>query len=1007
MTQRYISGRRWCASYLRDSAVVALVLSCGLAWAVDSVGAARYRIDQPAQPLGESLRAIARQTGLSVLFDPGKVSGRTSKAVVGQLTAAEAINQALEGSGLDAIAMPDGSIVIRAPAAPSASPPSAPGGTSDRVFSADEDSSSRIAQGAAASDPSTVTKVEPAGPVTSLGMVEITGSRLKRIDADGATPVNVYTRRDIERSGQPTLERFISSLNEASVSPGEGGYGATTGQGSVQLRGLPLGSTLVLLNGRRLQAVGSSSGNFFNLNLIPMAAVERVEIVPVGSSAVYGGDALAGVVNIILKKSMDGIVFDARLGAAKGTGDQGLSLATGARSEAGSYLLLGSYSRTTPLTMAERAFFQDGDYRRVGGVDARTRACTPGTVTSVSGANLPGLNSSFAAIPANASGKTLAAADFAAMAGQANLCNPLANGHGTALVQGAEDFSLHAAGERRLSDAWSVFGELSLSKDRQGAEQSGLLLNNVLVPASNPYNPFGTAVRVTQRLGLENGAETLARDTVFKRALIGLRGEVAAGWDLEASASTTRDDGNRHLVNTSANVAARTAALAAPTLAAALNPFTTGFAASDDVLKSIWSDQVRENHGRKDLVSAFVRGSLLTLPTGSVDVIAGAEASHDEYQSLSSTANVTGSRSTSAFYGEARVPLWRIAVDAGEGNGPVRDLASLTLAARHDKYSDFGEANTYQAGLELRPARTLLLRGSAASSFKPPTLLETHVDPISYDASIFGLLDPARGGEAITGGEVARATNPNLRPETGRAYSLGAVWEPASALGTRFGLTAWRVRINGLISLLWPQVVLDNEALFPGVVAREPSTGGVPGPVTKALWTEVNFGRLSTAGADMEAAHSWKAAGGKWTLATHATRTTRYDVAISPDAPVDDRLGRRAADFWSPKWKGRVSIAFDHADWSLGLTSRYLGAYRDIAPSDRGLGNFWMHDLAASFNLKKLGLNLPAARAASLSLAVANLSNRMPEYASTLPYYDVTQADWRGRYASLRLSVTW
>ncbi|WP_231512325.1 TonB-dependent siderophore receptor [Paucibacter sp. KBW04] len=840
--------------------------------------------------------------------------------------------------------------------------------------------------------------------MTSLSRVEVTGSRLKRIDAEGPAPVNVYTRADLDRSGQPTLERFISSLNEASMSPGEGGLGQTNGQGSVQLRGLPLGSTLVLINGRRVQAVGASSGNFFNLNLIPMAAVERIEIVPVGSSAVYGGDALAGVVNIILKKSMEGVSLDARVGAGSGVGDGSVSLATGGRGEAGSFLLMGSYSKASPLTMADREFFLDADYRRFGGVDARTRSCTPGTVSSTTSAALPGLNASFAAISLNPSGQALKISDFTASAGQVNLCNSMANGHGMALIHGSENLALHAAGERHLNAAWSVFGELSLAKDRLHAEQSGYLMNNVLVPASNPYNPFGVAVRVSGRLGLVNGAEGLERHTNFTRVLLGTRGELTKGWELEASVSTTRDDGESRLSGGFPNVAARTAALAASTPAKALNPFTTGVAASEEVLNAIWPDSMRDNHGVKDQVGAFVRGSLIEMPSGSLELIAGMEAARDRYETSNRPSfDIAASRTSSAVFGEARVPLFR-----SSGAGPLsRELAVLTVAARRDRYSDFGSASTYQAGLEFRPIRSALLRGSVATSFKPPTLLQANAGETKLSTEAFGLIDPARANAPILGGEVLRVTNPELKPEEGRAYALGLVLEPESFAGTRFGVNLWRVKINGLISVLWPQVALDNEALFPGFVTRAPSSNGSPGLVTRVLYSEVNFGGVDSSGADLEVQHSWKAANAKWTLGASATRTSRHEVVLSPGVPAEDRLGRRATDYWSPSWKGRVFLGVDYAAWTFGATSRYLGAYLDTLPSQRRLGDSWVHDLSASLNLKRLGLGLPAIKSASLSLAVANVGDRMPEYVGTSPYYDVSQADWRGRYANVRLSVNW
>ena len=995
---------------LYGGVLIALAASRGTATAAEPTSAARYQIDQPAQPVSSALRAIASQTGISVLFVPETVGGLVSRAVSGRLSAIEAVSRALDGTGLTMQVTSDLSIVVK---------PSGAGASHTRAALL---GSQDIANGASGSgrplanmQPFVVAQSSASTPIDSgasadrpastpeLERVEVTGSRLKRIDGEGPTPVNVYTRAEIDRSGQPTLDRFLSSLNESSVSPGEGGLGQTTGQGAVQLRGLPLGSTLVLINGRRVQAVGSSSGNFFNLNLIPMAAVDRVEIVPVGSSAVYGGDALAGVVNVILKKSIDGFALDARLGAGKGFQDGGVSLVTGQRDEDKSFILIGSYTKSSPLTMALRSFFQR-DFRSYDVYDARTERCTPGTVRSTTAANLPGLNSTVAGIPSLQPGQTLNVGSFAATDGRANLCNDWANGHGTALVHGSEDFAIHGAGELRLGTSWTAFGELTFTSDRQHAEESGLQVNNALVAADNPYNPFGSPVLVTSRLGIANGAEGLSRKTNFTRALVGVRGDIVAGWEFEASLSTTRDDGERRLLNDTVNAAALNAALGSTLPASALNPFTTGVAASNDVLQSIWSDTVRESHGRKDQASAFVRGSALALPGGSVDVIAGLEMAHDRYQTASpGLFDIEGARTSRAIFGEARAPIFRMGGAGANG----WDAIALTVAGRRDVYSDFGGASTYQAGLELRPVRTLLLRASGATSFKPPTLLETHVDDTSYASESFGLLDPARGNESVVGADVLRTTNRSLAPEKGKAVAFGAVWEPESATGTRFGVTAWRVKIDGLISILWPQVTLDHEDLFPGLVTRAPSVGGVPGAITRILYTEVNFGSVDTAGADLEVSHSWRAAGGKWNVAASATRTTKYEITLTPGAPAEDRLGVRAYDYWAPRWKGRLSASVDTGAWNLGITNRYLGAYRDAAPSDRDLGNYWVHDLAGSVDLKRLGWGFRSAKSATLSMGIVNVANRLPEVVGSWPYYDITQADWRGRYGTVRLSVNW
>jgi iron complex outermembrane recepter protein len=997
--------------------MLALLLSTSRSTAAsDPTRQARYAIDQPAQPLSEALHTIARKTGNSVLFDPVAVSGLTAAPVSGQFSAAEAIAQALQGSGLVMDVMRDRSIVVRPAVRPAAtrsplvsgdglSSPSSP----SAVKPGDE-LPVRLAQllPATTSDAGGAARAATGAEPLVSTRVEVTGSRLKRIDAEGAQPINTYTRDDIDRSGQPSLERFLSSLNEASVAPGEGSFGTISGQASVQLRGLPVGSTLVLINGRRVQAVGSSTANIFNLNLIPLAAVERIDIVPVGSSAVYGGDALAGVVNIILKSKLDGQSFNVRMASGRGFGDGSVSLAGGASSERGGFLVLGTYARATPLATSERPFFADADYRRFGGRDARSRNCTPGTVSSATGANLPGLNASFAGIPAAPPGQPLTIASFTPSAGQANLCNNLANGNGSALIHGNESMGVHASGFWQVGQAASLFTELTYVKDTLRTQEGGLLLNNLLVPASNVHNPFGVPVRVTARLGAENGTEGIERRTDFTRLLLGVRGELSPRWDYEASVSTTRDDGDRLLLNGTVNAAARTTALAASTVASALNPFSTARAASDEVLRGIWTDSARQNAGRKDQASAFVRGAVIDLPAGPVDAIVGIEWARDRYEAVVPGTTVGNSRRADAVFSELRVPLLR-GGGAGGGAGERAkgwSLMALSLAGRRDSTSDFGAASTFQAGLELRPARSLLFRASAASSFKPPTLLQTSVNDLSLPLGSIGLFDPARGGEPVLAGELVRSTNTGLQPEQGRAFSVGALWEPGSASGTRLGLTAWRVKIDGLIALLAPQLLLDNETLF-GFVSREPSVGGVPGVVKRLTWAEVNFGSVQTAGLDLEAAHSWQGAAGRWTLGASATRARQYDVAIAPGAPVQQRLGKRFAEYWAPKWKGRMSANLDEGRWSLGITSRYLGDYQDGGSSQTKLGNTWVHDLNGRVNLNRLGLDLGPAKTATLALSIVNLTNQQPQFAQASPYFDASQADWRGRYLSLRLSLDW
>ncbi|HUP08698.1 MAG TPA: TonB-dependent receptor plug domain-containing protein, partial [Caldimonas sp.] len=190
-----------------------------------------------------------------------------------------------------------------------------------------------------ASAPTPETRRPQAGaPGTSaaLSPVQITGSRLPRSESEGPTPVRIITREQINESGASRVVDVLSRLPEVSLAVTQTSFQAVDGQSTVALRGLPLGSTLVLINGRRVQSVTGAqiqSTAFFNLNLIPLEAVERIEVSPTGSSAVYGGDALAGVVNIILKKEFTGVQGSLRYGHASGTDRWDGSLASGWQTE--------------------------------------------------------------------------------------------------------------------------------------------------------------------------------------------------------------------------------------------------------------------------------------------------------------------------------------------------------------------------------------------------------------------------------------------------------------------------------------------------------------------------------------------------------------------------------------------------------------------------------------------------------------------------------------------------
>jgi iron complex outermembrane recepter protein len=264
-----------CCRYFSTICFLSLLLQSIPSFALDLSKKVDFNV--PSQPLASAVIQFSKQADIQFLISGQKLDSVSGKAVRGSYTIEEGLKLLLDGTGFCFKVVGENTITL----------------TSASTAAAELEA------------PKTEANLAPSSAATAtLQKVEVAGSRLSRAGAEGAQDVKIYNRERIDQSGQSTVSDFLNTLPEVSLSSVEATYLAT----SVKLRGLPEGSTLILINGRRVQ---SSSGNssafgFFDLNLIPLAAVERVEVLPTGSSAVYGGDALAGVVNIVLKKDFVG-----------------------------------------------------------------------------------------------------------------------------------------------------------------------------------------------------------------------------------------------------------------------------------------------------------------------------------------------------------------------------------------------------------------------------------------------------------------------------------------------------------------------------------------------------------------------------------------------------------------------------------------------------------------------------------------------------------------------------
>jgi iron complex outermembrane receptor protein len=296
-------------------------------------------------------------------------------------------------------------------------------------------------------------------------------------------------------------------------------------------------------------------------------------------------------------------------------------------------------------------------------------------------------------------------ADFAATAGTQN---PGSFTRDAAVIPELRSSGVLLSGNVRITPNLEFFAELLVTKYQHNGSITPPFLQLADVPASNPFNPFGTTVRVS---GVVQGAESLAtfpNDETFVRPLLGVRGKLGS-WQWELTALDSRDNGSQ-VITGQPNTAALNAALASSNPATALNPFVDGPMASASLLSSIYSNQIVSNfNAESKIIDAFARGPLLQLPAGQMNAVFGAEHERSSFENGFQT-----DRTARAVFTELRVPLL---ASAGE-RGQEREVLAVQGAARYDHYSDFGSKATWQAGFELRPVERLLLRGTRGDGIR-------------------------------------------------------------------------------------------------------------------------------------------------------------------------------------------------------------------------------------------------------------------------------------------------
>ena len=820
----------------------------------------------------------------------------------------------------------------------------------------------------------------------SLQRVEITGSNIRRAQSETASAVQTLTRADIEKAGKSTVAELLQTLavdNQGSV-PTSFGNGFASGASGISLRGLGAASTLVLLNGRRVAPYGLADDgqkSFADLNVIPVEAVERVEILKDGASAIYGSDAIAGVVNIILRKDYQGSAAKVSYGQSKyGDGqDTRLSFTHGfgdIESQGFNVLLNLEYGKKNQIANSSR----DGR-AQIGRADLRDLGFSAQEGFGGAGAILSN-NLATSAINGNVRqpgtldyynrGNTSATNGFTRSfpgAACGNFTNhPQGDPGGGCLIDSAqvygqiqpssETFNFFGRGTRQLSPDAQAYLEVNAYKSdsRSSTTPSGVSgsvgypggpvsNSGVALGAAHPDNPFfGKAARL-RYIAADAGQRVSNIDSHFYRVVAGLKGTMGA-WDYDTALLFSQ--------NTVANT--RTGYLLRNTTFALLNPTPANVAAaqtsaayralpagtfyrigenaglnSRDVYAAISPTLSNDSKSQTTQLDFKASREFGKLEGGAVGVAVGAEVRRESVRldptSETDKGNVIG-LGYSAYDGARTVSAVYAEVIA-----PVLKTVELSAAVRADHYSDVGNSFTPKLGIKWTPVRELALRATAAEGFRAPGAAENGKGGV---AAFTTATDPVRCAlgvqAACAPGAVALITSPNpdLKPEKSRSYSLGMIFDPLPK--TSLSVDLWQiVRRNEINQESIPA------AIAAGKVSRDPTTAnakipGDPGGITAVLANYVNSAQTKVQGVDLDFRQGLDLGNGNGKLSFDAKWTHLFKfLRIEKDGTMSDYAGTHGnCDvtncIGTPANRANLGLSWDREAFRLSSVLNYRGA---------------------------------------------------------------------------------
>ena len=844
---------------------------------------------------------------------------------------------------------------------------------------------------------------------TKVERIEVTGSRIKQVDMETVSPVTVINAADIAMTGEKTVADVLnnSAINSFGSWRGISGYGSgASSTSNVNLRGLGSSATLVLLDGRRMPGTSSSSGSVADTSSIPMAIVERIEILRDGASAVYGSDAVAGVINIITKKEFDGLQLDysTEQPSVDGGDANRLSIATGYNTDKGNITLTYEYYDTKAVMDRDIWRMDDPSYSAYSGFSSvpngssasgwysNSEICeqTENTVDTTDGNNI---------------GRCL-----------------YNHGNVTKLFGDQTRNSILSNFSYEISDGIQFRGRASASLAETETRYAGtpVSTNYPVMSADNKYNPIGEDMTLYMRSAQIGERDTLT-ETNNVDILGGFLGTFDLGngvdWELNAQHSrSTTNSFNYNLINDEI-------------IQQAIDSEQYDIFNTSGMSYAQWNQQMTELY-RKAAHTGVYQGkfestqldglaSTLLVDNGDVSVamVGGLEYEMIKFKQTSDPESASGiisggsggddvdaTRDRSAAYLEFQVGL------------PAN--VEFSAAVRYERYDQEGSltgaqgavvnSSTFDAvvpkfGLSWRPVDSLLLRASYGDSFRAPNMSEMFSSQsLSFEKAVDSLWcnEPGNVDAIYCATNNQHKTwyggNPNLEAEEGNSLTLGSVWNVTDD---------WNVELS------YFSITYDNKIEsvdVDDILRDEIKNGSSPyvhrGADGKIEYIEAgvrNLATVETSGIDFVTAYNLETAIGDFNFKLDLTHVLDFKKQDNAEAEMIDYAGTTD----SPDWRGNLATSWKYDDFSAAWTVVYIGSqsadyYNTLEETDRYVdySHYFKHNIQFAYQHAYNG---------SITVGVNNLFDAdAPNYYTYADYRDVNVGlyDVLGRTYYLRIN---